>query len=246
MKNRLERKVIIVTGGNGLLGKTILKYLRSEGAICINFDINHSTNKNLSEVYCDITNKDSVLSALSIVYKKFKTVDGLVNNAYPRTLDWNNKFEDIELDSWRQNLDWQLNSYFFVSQQVSFLMAKEEKGSIVNMASIYGISAPDFTLYEETAMTMPAAYSAIKGGLVNLTRYMAAYFGPKQIRVNAVSPGGIFDHQNEVFIRNYIKKVPMKRMGTPRDVAPAVLFLLSDESIYITGQNIVIDGGYTI
>ena len=113
------------------------------------------------------------------------------------------------------------------------------------MASIYGIVAPDFSVYNETNMTTPAAYSAIKGGLINLTRYMASYFGPKQIRVNAISPGGIYDKQNITFIQNYEKRVPMGRMGSPDDISPAVIFLLSNDSKYITGQNIIIDGGWT-
>jgi len=245
MSNKLKNKIIIVTGGNGLLGSAIVEHIRQEGAFCINFEINHKTNDDLSNVECDITNKDSIDNALSLVLKKYKRIDGLVNNAYPRSDDWGNKFEDIKLDSWKQNLEWQLNSYFYLSQQVANLMEKQNKGSIINMASIYGIVAPDFSVYNETNMTTPAAYSAIKGGLINLTRYMASYFGAKQIRVNAISPGGIYDNQNMTFVQNYEKRVPMGRMGSPDDISPAVIFLLSNDSKYITGQNIIIDGGWT-
>jgi len=245
MSKKLINKIIIITGGNGLLGSAILEQIKQEGAFCVNFEINHKTNEDLSNVECDITNKNSINHALSLVIKKYKRIDGLVNNAYPRTNDWGNKFEDIKLDSWKQNIDWQMNSYFYMSQQVAIHMSKQKKGSIINMASIYGVVAPDFTVYNETNMTMPAAYSAIKGGVINLTRYMASYFGPKQIRVNAVSPGGILDNQNSVFVQNYEKKVPMRRMGNPLDIAPTVVFLLSNDSKYITGQNIIIDGGWT-
>ncbi|MGB4775257.1 MAG: SDR family oxidoreductase, partial [Daejeonella sp.] len=100
-------------------------------------------------------------------------------------------------------------------------------------------------VYDGTSMTMPAAYAAIKGGLINLSRYMASYLGSQKIRVNVVSPGGIFDKQNPVFIANYEKKVPLKRMGTPEDISPTVAFLLSDDANYITGQNIIVDGGWT-
>ena len=124
-------------------------------------------------------------------------------------------------------------------------MAKQKSGSIINMTSIYGVVGPDFSVYSGTSMTMPAAYSAIKGALVNFTRYLASYFGPEQIRINAVSPGGIFDNQNEIFVDNYCNKVPMRRLGTPEDIAPTVAFLLSEDSKYITGQNIIIDGGWT-
>ena len=168
-----------------------------------------------------------------------------MNNAYPRTNDWGNKFEDIEFISWQKNIDWQLNSHFYFMQKVSKHMIDKKYGSIVNIASIYGIVGPDFTVYEGTDMTMPAAYSVIKGGLINFTRYLASYLGSKKVRVNCVSPGGIFDNQNPIFIDNYIKKVPMKRMGLPKDISPTVAFLLSDESSYITGQNIAIDGGLT-
>ena len=245
MKNSLKNKIVIITGGNGLLGKVIINRLNSEGAFCINFEINHDTNEDLSKVYCDITNSDSVDKALNLVFSKYSRVDGLVNNAYPRTKDWGEKFEDIKLKSWENNISWQLNSYFYISQRVLIQMGLQNEGSIVNMASIYGVVGPDFSVYEGTTITMPAAYSAIKGGLINFTRYLASYFGPKNIRVNAVSPGGIFDNQNKKFVNNYSKKVPMGRLGKPEDVAPTVAFLLSDDSKYITGQNIVIDGGWT-
>lgn len=245
MNNRLKDKIIIITGGNGLLGKAIIERLILEGAFCINFEINIDTNDDLSKVYCDITDSDSIDKALQLVFDKYSKVDGLVNNAYPRTKDWGTKFEEIELNSWKQNVDWQLNSYFYITQRVAIQMATQKSGSIINMTSIYGVLGPDFSVYKGTSMTMPAAYSAIKGALVNFTRYVASYFGPQQIRINAVSPGGIFDNQNEVFVENYCNKVPMRRLGTPEDIAPTVAFLLSDDSKYITGQNLIVDGGWT-
>ena len=246
MGKRLKNRIIIVTGGNGLIGKAIVDEIILEGGFCINFDINQDTTDDLSNVYCDITNEHSIRNAISLVIEKYNRIDGLVNNAYPRTKDWGNKFEDIELASWKQNVDWQMNSYFFLAQLVTDKMTKQKNGSIVNIASIYGIVAPDFSVYDGTDMTMPAAYSAIKAGLINFTKYMASYFGPNQIRVNAVSPGGIFNHQNQNFVKNYEKKVPIRRMGKPKDIAPSVVFLLSENASYITGQNIIIDGGWTI
>lgn len=245
MKNRLENKIIIVTGGNGLLGATIVEHIKSEGAFCINFEINHNTNEDLSNVACDITNEDSVTTAIALVIAKYGRIDGLVNNAYPRTSDWGDKFEDIKFQSWQTNVDWQLNSYFYFTQQVVKYMVEKGTGSIINMASVYGIVGPDFTVYEDTSMTMPAAYSAIKGGIVNFSRYLASYLGPNNIRVNTVSPGGIFDSQNPTFVANYNKKVPMRRMGQPKDIAPVISFLLSEDASYITGQNIAVDGGWT-
>lgn len=243
--NRLKDKIIIVTGGNGLIGKDIIRSIEAEGAICLNFDINHDNDIDNLKFNCDITDQNSVIDSLKLVNATFGRIDGLVNNAYPRTKDWGVKFEDIPLTSWKENIDWQLNSYFYMTQQVAAYMKGNKKGSIVNIGSMYGLVGPDFTVYNGTNMTMPAAYSAIKGGIVNLTRYLCSYLGPDQIRVNVVSPGGIFDNQNPIFVENYIQKVPMRRMGLPDDISPAVLFLLSDESKYITGQNIVVDGGWT-
>lgn len=245
MNERLANKIVIVTGGNGLLGKSIIDRLLIEGAFCINFDINHETTSNLSKIKCDITSFESLNNAIDLVFDQYPRIDGLVNNAYPRTSDWGDKFENIKLESWRQNVDWQLNSYFYLTQQIAIKMSSQNSGSIVNIASIYGIVGADFTVYEGTSMTMPAAYSAIKGALINFTKYVASYFGPQQVRINAVSPGGIFDNQNERFVQNYNKKVPLRRLGSPNDIAPSVAFLLSDDSKYITGHNLIVDGGWT-
>ena len=243
--SKLNDKIVIVTGGNGLLGREIIKKLSDEGATCLNVDINHETSDNLSTIQCDITEPESINSCVNAVIAKFGRIDGLVNNAYPRTKDWGAKFEDIEYSSWKSNVDWQLNSYFYFAQQVSKQMRLQKSGSIINMSSVYRIVGPDFTVYDNTEMTMPAAYSAIKGGIVNFSRYLASYLGPDGVRVNTVSPGGIFDNQNSIFVDNYNKKVPMRRMGLPKDIAPSVAFLLSDDAGYITGQNLAVDGGWT-
>ena len=245
MMGVLNKKIIIVTGGNGLIGKSIIKKLLIADAIAINFDINQDTSEDLSNVNCDITNYESINNAIDLVIHKYGKIDGLVNNAYPRSKDWGNKFENIEYNSWKLNVDMQLNSYFYITQQVSKYMVFNKSGSIINIASIYGVVGPDFTVYENTNMTMPAAYSAIKGGIINFTRYLASYLGCSNIRVNTISPGGIFDNQPVHFIENYNKKVPLRRMGLPDDISPSIIFLLSDESSYITGHNLIIDGGWT-
>jgi len=245
MNNRLQDKIIIITGGNGLLGKAMVSRILTEGAFCVNMDINHETNKDLSQVNCDITNQDSINHAIKLVVDTYSRIDGLVNNAYPRTKDWGNKFEDIQFDSWKKNVDMQMNSSFYMCQKVLEQMKIQKSGSVINITSIYGVVGNDFTVYEGTDGTSPAAYSAIKGGIINFTRYLASYFGKYNIRTNCVSPGGVFDHQHETFVTNYEKKVPMQRMGTPEDIAPSVAFLLSDDSKYITGQNIIVDGGWT-
>ena len=242
---RLEGKVIIVTGGNGLIGKSIVNDIIAEGAFCINAEINAETNENLSLIQCDITCEESVKNCVKSVLAKYGRIDGLVNNAYPRTKDWGTKFENIPVSSWKENVDIQMNSVFLFCQVVLEVLREQKFGSIVNITSIYGSVGPDFTVYDGTEMTMPAAYSAIKGGVINFSRYLASYFGKYNIRVNCVSPGGIFDNQNEQFVKNYESKVPMIRMGHPKDISPAVSFLLSDSASYITGQNLIVDGGWT-
>jgi len=172
-------------------------------------------------------------------------LNGLINNAYPRTKDWGDKFEDISLSSWRKNVDMQMNSVFLICQLTLQIMKKQKSGSIVNISSIYGVVGNDFTIYEGYGGTSPAAYSAIKGGVINFTRYLASYFGKYNVRVNCVSPGGIKDNQHPSFIKRYEDKSPLKRMGKPHEIAPAVTFLLSDESSFITGHNLMVDGGWT-
>ncbi|WP_236025413.1 SDR family oxidoreductase [Flavobacterium geliluteum] len=242
--NSLKDKIIIVTGGSGLLGKEIVKNLEGKGAIAINADISVETDFTKRTLSVDITSEESIVKALKSVADFYGKIDGLVNNAYPRTKDWGTKFEDIIYESWQKNVDMQMNTIFLFIQKIIPELLKT-KGSIVNMTSIYGVVGNDLTIYENTSINTAAPYSAIKGGVINFTRYLASYYGRQGVRVNCVSPGGIFDNQHETFVANYEKKVPMGRMGNPDDIAPAVSFLLSDEAKYITGQNLIVDGGWT-
>jgi NAD(P)-dependent dehydrogenase (short-subunit alcohol dehydrogenase family) len=162
-----------------------------------------------------------------------------------KTKDWGTKFEDIPFESWQKNVDLQMNSVFLLCQKVLEVMKNQNNGSIVNIASIYGVVGNDFTIYEGYGGTSPAAYSAIKGGVINFTRYLASYFGKYGIRVNCVSPGGIKDAQHPSFIERYEAKSPLKRMGNANEIAPAITFLLSDEASFITGHNLMVDGGWT-
>lgn len=244
---QIEDKVIIVTGGKGLLGSAILSELTKHGAVCINADINCNKQIEKGEYFCDITNAESVTELINATVSHYGKIDGWVNNAYPRTKDWGKiTFSDESMESWRKNVDMHLSGYALCSQLALNQMKAQGFGSLINMSSIYGILGPDFSIYEGTTMNNPSAYAAIKGGIVNLTRYMAAYYGEFHVRVNCISPGGIFDNQNPVFVEKYNKKTPLKRMGNPSDIAPAVAFLLSDGASYITGQNLVIDGGWSI
>ena len=241
----LKDKIIIVTGGGGLLGKEMVSEIRQKGGVPINFDVNVEDDLEAGTLYCDITKPESREAVVQKVAKHFGRIDGLVNNAYPRTKDFGTPFDQMSAESLSINVEWQMNSYILLCQSVLEVMKPQGQGCIVNIASIYGVVGNDWTIYEGTNMVSAPAYAAIKGGIINFTRYLAALYGQDGIRVNCVSPGGIFDHQPEPFVKAYEKKVPLRRLGTPEDIAPAVTFLLSDKAKYITGQNLIVDGGWT-
>lgn len=254
----LDKKTIIVTGACGLLGREICNGLAELDAQIVIADIDilssEKLQKELQEQYnttvitfpLDINSEESVNRLVDELSNKAIIVDGLVNNAYPRNATYGTVFEEITMDSWRENIDMHLNGYFNISQKIARLMMQHNRGNIVNIASIYGMLGPDFKIYEGTEMTMPAEYAAIKGAIINFTRYLATYLAPYNIRVNCLSPGGIFNDQPESFVENYKQRTPMGRMGIPEDIAGTALFLLSDLSSYMTGQNIVVDGGWSV
>lgn len=255
-KFSLDDKVAFVTGGVGLIGTEVTKALSESGAKVVILDINEEKGKLLKkqlkdkgvdvefEVF-DTTDLKQTDRALDKLQKKYKKIDVWVNAAYPRTFDWSSKVEDLQLKSFQKNVDMHLNSYSWISRKVCLMMKKQKRGSLINFGSIYGVVGNDFTIYEGTDMNPPMAYSAIKGGIINLTRYLASYFGKYNVRVNTICPGGIFDNQNPDFVKNYSKKTPLKRMGNPEEMASAVLFLASDASSYITGTTLMVDGGWT-
>lgn len=246
MTDLLKDRIIVVTGGSGLLGSEYLKAIKQAGGIGINADISSQDNLDAGQIKLDIASEESVEKVIKSITDKYGRIDGWVNNAYPRTADWSTPFEQVPFASWQKNVDMHLNGYFLCCQRVLETMKKQGSGAVINLGSIYGILGPDFTIYEGSGIRNIAGYAAIKGGIINLTRYMAAYYAPHGVRVNSISPGGIFDNQDPVFVKNYEHKVPMKRMGRPSDIAPSVVFLLSDWAGYITGHNLVVDGGWSI
>lgn len=245
----LSNKIVIVTGANGLIGKEIVHELEEHAATIIAADIAFETeviDENKSTFKLDLSDNTSIDSLVEFAMENYGRIDGLINAAYPRTKDWGKyKFEDTPFTHWKKNVELQLNSVFYLDQQVLKVMEAQKFGSIVNFGSIYGIVGNDFTIYEDYGGTSPAEYCAVKGGIINFTRYLASYFGKYNVRVNCVCPGGIWDNQREEFVRNYNHRCPMKRMGNPDDIAPLCLFLVSDGAKYITGQIIASDGGWT-
>lgn len=246
---KLENKIVIVAGGKGLIGREVVADLIRHGAIVIDADISCSNDKTADNHYefpLDLTSNESIDALVKFAVDRFGRIDGLINCAYPRTKDWGKyKFEDTPFRHWEENVSMQLNPVFYLDQQVALVMERQKSGSIVNFGSIYGIVGNDFTIYEDYNGSSPVEYCAVKGGIINFTRYLASWLGKHNVRVNCVCPGGIWDHQREEFVRNYEHRCPMKRMGNPDDIAPLCLFLVSDGAKYITGQIIAADGGWT-
>ena len=243
MYRGLKEKVVIVTGANGLIGKEVVKHLKKNKAIVVAVDVNAKDDM----IDFNVTVPEEIDGLVTYVLKKYNRIDGLVCLAYPRTSDWGNKFEDVSLDSWRSNVDMQMNAVFYINQAVLEVMKNQQSGSIVNIGSIYGVVGNDFNLYKDYGGTSAAAYAAIKGGIINFTRFLASYFGEYNIRINCVSPGGILDAKNQqpTFIERYSEKSLLGRLGNPEEIAPPISFLLSEDASFITGHNLMVDGGWT-
>ncbi|MER3523304.1 MAG: short-chain dehydrogenase [Ignavibacteria bacterium] len=262
---RLTGKVAIVTGGAGLLGKHHCSALAEAGAHVVVADVDEASCRTFAAtlspaalgVGVDITKKQSVEALCSRVVKEFGRIDVLVNNAAV-----NDKFESLQaalelsqfehypLELWQKSLDVNLTGTFLCSQVIGSVMAKAGKGSIINIASTYGIVAPDQSLYRRPdgtqAFYKSAAYPTTKGAIIAFTRFLAAYWGRAGVRVNCLSPGGVENQQDEFFVHNYAARTPLGRMAAPTDYKGAIVFLAGDASAYMTGANLVVDGGWTV
>jgi NAD(P)-dependent dehydrogenase (short-subunit alcohol dehydrogenase family) len=249
----LKNKTTVVTGGLGLIGTVITKSLIECGSNVVVIDINKDRYEDLPgdlkeqiqfEHY-DLTDLNAISGIVQDLWNKYDGIDNWINNAYPRTADWGNKLEDVSVESWRKNVDVQLNSYCIISNEIARRMAENGGGNIVNVSSIQALKAPDFSIYSGTEMTSPAAYTPIKAGVLMYSKYLASYYGHRNVRVNAVCPGGVFNNQPESFLVRYNKKTLLGRMATPEEVARPIVFLLTDASSYITGTALTVDGGWT-
>lgn len=260
MYSMLKNKTVIITGGSGLIGSAFSTVSAEYGANVVIIDIDKKKSDNLVKqikektgndkiIYlkCNITSLNDVKKAIDIVLNNFGEISVLVNNAYPRNKNYGKKYEDVTYEDFCENINLHIGGYFLITQQVSKVMIRQDYGNIINVGSIYGFTAPRFEIYEGTEMTIPVEYVAIKGAIINLTKYLASYLGKYNIRVNCISPGGIYDHQPESFVKKYSQKVLLgKRMANVDDLTGALFFLLSDASRYVTGQNIVVDGGWSL
>lgn len=255
----LKDKVVVITGGAGLIGKEFIKAVVENNGIAIIADINKELGlqvkedlskelktRNIDFVMSDITSKDSLTECIKYLDNKYGKIDALVNNAYPRNKNYGKHFFDVEYDDFAENLGLNLGGYFTTSQQFAKYFQKQDYGNIINISSIYGVVAPRFEIYEGTTMTTPVEYAAIKSGLIHLTKYMAKYFKGMNIKVNTLSPGGIFDSQSESFLEKYQDKCLNKGMLDKSDLKGTLVYLLSDMSRFVNGQNIIVDDGFTL
>lgn len=269
----LKDKVILVIGGRGYLGNDFCYHLNKQNANVISADLKTSSlaskksnikiNQNkILQLNIDVKNEKSISRVIEKVVNKYGKIDVLIYSVTTKPLDFYYPYTECSLKGWKDILNTELDGLFLVTQKVGKLMEKQKKGNIILLSSIYGVVGNDQRIYKNSNLDSiyimknaknktkqiysHAAYPTVKGGVISLTRYLAAYWGSKNIRVNCVSPGGL-DHNNENsdFKKNYSDKVPLGRKGALNEISPAIVFLSSDESSYLTGQNLIIDGGFT-
>jgi NAD(P)-dependent dehydrogenase (short-subunit alcohol dehydrogenase family) len=265
----LEGRTAVVTGGPGLLGSEFCRTLAEAGASVVVADLNDNAACLVAErlsqngydavaVKTDVTDPDSVQNMVDTALNQFGRVDILVNSAAldpkfdPEAIAKGipaGSFEDYPLDSWKQAIDVNLTGMFLCCQAVvKPMLAQGKKGSIINICSTYGLVAPDQRLYQRDGVQTaykPVYYSVTKAGVLGMTRYLAAYYAGTEIRVNALTPGGIFNQHDEMFLKAYSSRTVLGRMAERHEMNGALLFLASEASSYMTGSNLVVDGGWT-
>ena len=261
---RLDGKIVVVTGGVGILGRNYCSALSEMGATVVIADLDEEHCKSLAEeiqeqtggnvvgISVNLASEESIKSWASSILDRFGNIDVLVNNAAAKTDGFFAPLEDYSLDTWNQVMAVNVTGIFLTVRELGAAMAKQGHGSIINIASIYGVVGPDQRIYEGSyyedlggAINTPMIYSASKGAVISMTRYLATYWGRSGVRINALTPGGVESGQNEEFSQRYSDKVPMGRMAKADEMIGALLYLASDASSYVNGQNIIVDGGWT-
>ncbi len=260
----LRHKTAIVTGACGLLGREHCRALAEAGAAVVVLDVDAEACRTFAAelgpdhlgLGADVTDRASLERVRDAVLERYGSIDVLVNNAAindmfenPALAARQSMFEHYPLEMWKKSLDVNVTGVFLCSQVFGTVMARQGRGSIINIASTYGMVGPDQSIYqnergEQTFYKSPA-YPTTKGAVLNFTRYLAAYWGRSGVRVNALSPGGVENSQEPFFIQNYSRKTALGRMAQPSDYRGAIVFLAGEASAYMTGANLVVDGGWT-
>ena len=256
----LTERTAVITGAAGMLGRNISAAFMQLGAQVILVDKQTTATKEAEDFFAvrnvehyswykvDLEDEDARQVFVENIRSEVPNLDILVNNAAfvasNGLTGWTSSFENQTLDSWRRAMEVNLTSAFHLVQGLEVPLKQFGTGSIINIGSIYGAAAPDYSLYEDTDMGNPAAYAVSKAGMIQLSRWLASTLGP-EIRVNTVSPGGIYRQQDERFVERYASRTHLRRMCVEDDIVGVVAFLASDLSSYITGQNFIVDGGFT-
>lgn len=251
----IKNKNIFVIGGSGFIGSEISKSLVEQNSKIVILDIKKpSINKKRIHFYkLDICDLDNLEKNILKLLKKHGTPNALINASYPYSKEWSKSdFFNITLKNYENNISMHLNSFVWSSKIFADAMKKKKDGSIILLNSIYGMIGQDLSLYKNTFMKENMTYSVIKGGISNFVKQSASYYGKFNIRINSICAGGLEGHiqgnkkiQHNNFKKKYISKTPLNRMGKPRDLVGIALFLCSSKANYITGTNILVDGGYS-
>lgn len=257
----LEQRVAVVTGGTGYLGGAIAETLAELGCTICLIDrpgsplsdrcdaIANTWEVKTFPLEVNLEDEQERNQVLGFIQSNLGGLDILVNNAAfvgdSHLQGWSVPFEEQRLDTWRRAFEVNLTAAFHLSQSLAPLLKIGGKGSIINIGSIYGVLGPDMRLYKDLPMGNPAAYAASKGGLIQLTRWLSAVLSP-EIRVNCISPGGIARGQPDLFVERYVARTPLQRMGTEEDIKGAIAYFASDLSQWVTGENLMVDGGWSV
>tara|TARA_Y100000294_G_scaffold85954_1_gene80481 strand:+ start:178 stop:1017 length:840 start_codon:yes stop_codon:yes gene_type:complete len=268
----LKNKIIIITGGSGFLGSEFSSTLSDVGAIPIILDKNNASLELLKKKFIkkkqrgffflvDLNNETKVNVVINSIIKKYRKIDCLINAAgltgedmLKTDSNFFEKFENYDFKLWQKSLNENLSITFVLTKSVAKYMLKRKKGSIINIASDVGIISPDHRIYEASKkinykgvnFNTPLSYSVAKSGIISMTRYLATYWAKKGIRVNCVSPAGVYKKHNKKFVEQLSERIPLGRMAKPEELTGAIIYLCSDASSFVTGHNLVVDGGRTI
>ena len=256
-KFELDGKVIIITGGSGLIGRAFAEAVAQYGAHAVIADIPAAKPMELAGMLeskhgrkmrgceLDVAGREDVERLKNETLSEFGRIDGLINSHQNKTARFFAKFEDYTDEDWDKVIETNLKGTFLTCQIIGGWMAENGGGSVINIPSTYSVVAPNQNLYEGTNLGCPAAYSASKGGVMALSQYLSTYWADKNVRVNQITPHGVWNNHQGRFEQNFAKLSPLGRMSYNHEVAGAAVFLLSDASSYITGHNLMVDGGWT-
>lgn len=251
----INNLVVAISGGAGLIGSSFSRIIVKNGGKVIIGDLNDELGERLVSdlgeqnslfIKGNLTDSNSIRNLLIKGLEKFGKIDAAVHCAYPVTKQWGTRFEDLESADLRTDLFNQLGGAIIFSQKLIQHFRKQGYGNLIHISSIQGVSSPKFEHYEGTDLISPIEYSAIKAGIIAITRYLAKYCKNQNIKVNCISPGGILKSQPEIFLKNYKKDCVSKGMLDTDDLTGTLVFLLSENSKYITGQNIIVDDGWVL